>query len=184
MQTVRIPSMMKIQLQPMCQFGKPGSALRCPRNLPPSSKARQTVHLHQTKCQDTTERRRNYPKEIEDRVPLAHVVTDIPGREEVDAALWMSSVSGPSPVMHVATHREETGLHQPQDDTTCGESLPSVREAHANHHGTPGDTQASEEVARSNLAGQDRGWRLEDDVCGEEDECDDGLSCNITSASS
>jgi hypothetical protein len=85
-QTVRIPSMMKIQLDLFVSMDSPDNGREI-GNLPPSSQSSQTVHLHQTKCEDTTESRCDHTEEVEDRVALAHVIADIPGRQEVDAAL-------------------------------------------------------------------------------------------------
>ena len=88
-QTVRIPSMMKIQLGTYVRMDLPDDA-RGFRNLPPSTQTSQAVHLHQTERQDTTESRSDHTEEVEDRVSLAHVVADIPGREKLDAALERS----------------------------------------------------------------------------------------------
>jgi len=83
-QTVRIPSMTKIQLESLSVRFREGVIFR---NLPPPSHSSQTAHLHQTEREDTTESRSDHTKEVEDRVALAHVVADIPGREKIDAAL-------------------------------------------------------------------------------------------------
>jgi hypothetical protein len=69
-----------------------------------------------------------------------------------------------------STYREETSLKQTQDNTASSKRMPIIRETHANHNSSPGDTQASEEVARSDLACKNSCRRLEDDVSGEEDQ--------------
>jgi hypothetical protein len=74
------------------------------------------------------------------------------------------------------TYREETRLKQSQDNTTSSKRVPIIRETHANHNSPPSHTQASEEVARTDLAGENSCRRLEDDVSSEEDERDGRLS--------
>jgi hypothetical protein len=56
-------------------------------SLPPATKASQTLHLHETKSENTAESRCNHAEKVEDRVSLSHVVTDVPGRKEVDTSL-------------------------------------------------------------------------------------------------
>lgn len=73
------------------------------------------------------------------------------------------------------TYREETSFKQAQDHTTRSQSGPVVCEAHSDHDSAPSNAQASEENARADLTGEDSGRRLENDVCDEEDEGDDGL---------
>ena len=69
-----------------------------------------------------------------------------------------------------STYREEASLKQSQDNTTRSKRMPIIRETHANHDSSPRNTEASEEVARSDLACENSSRRLEDDVSGEEDE--------------
>ena len=78
-------------------------------------------------------------------------------------------------VSSTSTYREEASLKQTQNHTTRCQSGPVVCETHSDHDGAPRDTQASEENARADLASEDGGGRLENDICDEEDEGDDRL---------
>jgi hypothetical protein len=145
-------------------------------DIPPSTKTSQTIHLHETESEDTAESGRDHAEKVEDRVSLSHVVADVPGREQVYAALKLSSARDVI-LSHLSifTHGEETSLKETQDHTTRGQSSPVIRETHANHDGAPCYAQTCEEVARTNLAGENGGWRLEHDICDEEDEGHDRL---------
>ena len=86
--------------------------------------------------------------------------------------------------LEIFTYREEAGLEQTQNNTTRGQSSPVVGETHSNHYSAPRNTQACEEDARADLAGENGGRRLENDVCDEEDKGDDGLRCGMVSSKS
>ena len=77
------------------------------------------------------------------------------------------------------TYREETSLKQAQNHTTRRQRSPVLRETHANHNSAPRNTQSREENARADLARENGGRRLENDVCDEEDEGNDRLRCKL-----
>ena len=146
-------------------------------NSPPSTQTSQALHLHETESENTAKGRSDHAKEIEDRVSLSHVVANVPGRKQVDAALNKDLVGGfakPS-FLKIFTYREEASLKKTQDHTTRGQSSPVVCESHANHDSAPSNTQTCEENARADLASEDGGGRLKNNVCDEEDEGDDRL---------
>lgn len=74
-----------------------------------------------------------------------------------------------------STYREETSLEQSQDHTASGKCVPIVCETHSDHDCSPRNTEACEEVARTNLASKDGCWGLEDDVRDEENKGHRGL---------
>jgi hypothetical protein len=92
----------------------------------------------------------------------------------------LSALQAWQPCFRQNTYREETSLKQSQDNTTSSKCVPIIRETHANHNSTPSHTQASEEVARTDLACKNSRRRLKDNISSEEDESDGRLS-EITS---
>jgi hypothetical protein len=74
------------------------------------------------------------------------------------------------------TYREETSLEDSKDDAKGDQLVPLRDEAEANHGGSPKDGDGREECARSDLAQDDGGGRLQQDVGDEEDENDDRVA--------
>ena len=110
--------MMKIHLRRVLVRKKVGTDGHS--SLPPTTKASQTLHLHETESENTAESRSDHAEKVEDRVSLSHVVADIPGRQKVDAALEADLAGG---LFLISQNLNLQGRSQPPADPR----LPDMR---------------------------------------------------------
>ncbi len=197
-----IPSMMKIQRQPLSP-AMPAICISCAvlaLNTPhkPRWPAIRRCKTHSI-SQDTSKGRGNAANQVEGRVTLAKLIcrvsvntapfAPIPGRAcpyilctrcSAGKHSWGRSLRFCQHILTLAPRirgkgRKRTSFQDTEQDSQASHLLPILHKAHSDHAGAPEDGNHSQMSAGSKLAHDDGRRRLEDDIGDEEDERDDAL---------